>query len=454
MSKQKTVKRSVTDFFKKDYPVYVKYVLEQRAIPSIIDGLKDSYRKSLHASLSFMKKGVAVSGLEIVGETYKKSSYHHGNSSLEDVVTSLGASFTNNSAPLIVNGSGGDLRNTDASSIRYLKFMLSDMVDLYSMDLDILEHNFDGDKKIEPKFYLPIIPLVLASRASGVAIGFSYANNMSFSIKSIAECVLSELENISKNRSRDLPKLLPEVEGYSGTFEEVSDWKYETGGTYVIKGKKIEIIGMPINQTYESFEKNLATLVEKGKILTYVNDPKPNQPIRYVVQMNQTDITTLTKRDNTKLEKLLKIKSTSHENVYTFLDENGNIKTDVNNPHDVVRYFTNYRLSRYKDRKKSLLKNLSDRIDTASDLSRFIDLVIKDKLELRNRPIKEIKDRLKSENISHDVLSVRITKLTKEEYEKLLNEIALLKKEMESIKNTSIEKMYMSDLKSLIKRFS
>lgn len=454
MTKNNITKRSVTEFFKKDYPIYVKYVLEQRAIPSIIDGLKDSYRKSLHASLSFMKKGVAVTGLEIVGETYKKSSYHHGNASLEDVVTSMGASFSNNSAPLIVNGSGGDLRSTDASSIRYLKFMLSDMVELYSVDLNILEHNYDGDKKIEPKFYLPIIPLILSSRGGGVAIGFSFANNMSYSIKSIAECVLAELNNITKNKSTALPNLTPYVEGYDGTFEEVSEWKYETCGKYNIKGKKIEIIGMPINQTYDSFEKNLSSLVEKGKILTFINDPKPNQPIRYVVQMNQSDITSLTKRDNTKLERLLKIKSTSHQNVYTFLDENGNIKTDLNNPHDVIRYFTTYRLSRYKDRKKELIRGINDRISVATDLSRFIDLVIKGNIELRNRPIKEIKDRLKKENISQDVLLVKVTKLTKEEYQKLLKEISSLEKELEKTKKTTIESMYANDLKTLIKNFT
>lgn len=454
MPKHKIKNRSITDFFKEDYIIYVKYTLEQRAIPSIIDGLKNSYRKSLHASLSFMKKGVSVSGLEIVGETYKKSSYHHGNSSLEDVVTQLGASFSNNTAPLVVNGSGGDLRNTDASSIRYLKFTLSEMADLYNVDLDILEYNYDGDKKIEPKFYLPIIPLVLASRASGVATGFAFANNMSFSVKSLAECVLAELENIKRKRSKELPKLMPQVNGYDGEFIEKENWKYETKGSYKIKGKKIEIVGLPIEQTYDSFEKNLSSLVEKGKILTFINEPKPNQPIRYVVQMNQSDINNLTKKDNSRLEKLLKISSVSNANVYTFLDENGNIKTDISNPHEVVRYFTNYRLSRYKDRKKVIIKNLKEKINTATDLSRFIDLVVKGKLELRNRPIKEIKEHLKKENISLDVLLVRVTRLTKEEYDKLLKEIKSLEKELSVVQKTTIENMYKKDLKELIKRFS
>lgn len=451
MSKNVIINKSITEFFKKDYPLYVKYTLEQRAIPSIIDGLKNSYRKSIFAALSFMKKGITVSGLEIVGETYKKSSYHHGNSSLEDVITMLGASYTNNTSPLEVHGSGGDLRNTESSSIRYLKFALSGKSKLYDIDVGILEHNYDGDKKIEPKFYLPIIPLVLASRASGVATGFSFSNNMSFSLKSLAECVLVELSNISNKNRKPLPKLEPFVEGYENGFVEETPWKYMTTSNYKIKGKKIEICGLPIDQTFDSFEKNLASLVEKGKIITYTNQPTPKEPIRYVVQMNQTDINNLTKNGNIKLETLLKIRSVSKANTYTFLDENGNIMTDIHNPHEVVKYFTKYRLSRYSDRKKLLIKNLNEKISKMSNISRFIKAVVEKKLEIRNIPIKTIRNELTKMGITHDVLSVGITKITKEEYDKILSEMKALTKELESVKKNTIQKMYASDLKNLIK---
>ncbi len=446
------IRQSITSYFNDEYIKYALYTAEERAIPSIVDGMKPSYRKSLHAALSFMKKGQSVSGLEVVGETYKKSNYHHGDSSLSDVITKHGAKFISNSAPLVVNGSGGDLRNLDASAIRYLKFTLSENMDLYDIDRDILEHNYDGDKKIEPKHYLPLIPLVLGSRASGAAIGFAFSINMSFSIKSLIDATIVELDNISKNKSKDLPTLEPFVYGYDGEYQHVGDGKWQTSSRYTIKGKKVTIVGLPIEQTYDSFEKNLAKLVDDGKILNYTNESTKGC-IKYIVHFNQTDLNKLTKTNNTRLEKMLKISSITHKNIYTFLDENGAVLTDIENENDIIRYFTKYRLSRYKDRKKLLIANIKKDIQKATDLSRFIEMVVNGTLEMRNRPIKEIKGFLTKENINHEVLQVRVTRITKEEYDKLKKEIISLGKELEKIKTTTIEKMYMTDLKELKKKY-
>lgn len=446
------IKQSLTDFFDKEYIKYAIYTTEERAIPSIIDGFKVSYRKSLHAALSFMKKGQSVSGLEVVGETYKRSNYHHGDSSLSAVITNHGAEYLSNSAPLVVNGSGGDLRNTEASAIRYLKFTLSDKIDLYNVDLDILEHKYDGDKKLEPCFYLPIIPLVLASRSSGTATGFAFSNNMSYSIKSIIEATIIELENITKNKSKEIPTLTPYVHGYDGKFTHVGDGKWKTESNYKIQGKKVIIEGLPIDQTYDSFEKNLAKLVEGGKILNFTNESTKGL-IKYVVHFNQTDLNKLIKKDNTRLEKMLKIVSISHKNTYTFLDEYGKLIDNLETENDVIEYFTKYRLSRYKDRKKLLISNIKKDIQKATDLSRFIEMVVSGELEMRNRPIKEIKSVLTKEKINHEVLQVRVTRITKEEYDKLKKEIISLEKELEKVQKTTIEKMYMTDLKELLKNY-
>ncbi len=449
--KPKIQKQKISHFFTNEYAKkYVKYVCEERAIPSIIDGFKPSYRKSLHAALSFMKKGISVSGIEIVGETYKRSAYHHGNSSLEDVVIKHGADYLTNSSPLVISGSGGDLRNNDASAIRYLKFILSDNASLYKHDLQLLEHNYDGDKQIEPKFYLPLIPLVLASRGSGTAVAYAFANNMSYSLKSIAETSLISLENLGRKKQIELPKMKPYVDGYDGRFEYVGEDKWKSFSEYSIKGNKVTILGLPVDQTYDKFEKNLSTLLDKGKILNFTNEGTKGV-IKYVVNFNATDLTRLKKNNCIPLEKLLKLTSVSAKNTYTFIDENQNVLTDIVDVYGVVNYFVRYRLTRYNDRKKFLLADIKKRISEKSDLSRFIKFVIDKKLVIQNRPIKEIKKFLTDNKITHNVLTVSVTKLTKEEYEKLLKEIKMLEKEHSTIKSTTITNMYKKDLKELIK---
>ncbi|BAX25565.1 DNA topoisomerase II [Tenacibaculum phage pT24] len=441
---------TISDFFEKEYATkYVKYTYEERAIPSLIDGLKPSYRKSLYSALTFMKKGKTVSGLEIVGETYKKSAYHHGNSSIEDVIINQGASYKDNTAPFIISGSGGDLRNQNASAIRYLKFMLSDFSSLYNVDLDILEHNYDGENKIEPTFFLPIVPLVLTAKSKGAAVGFAFSNGIQYSLESITEASLVALENLGRKKQVELTQLTPFVDGYDNGYEYVGEDKWKTTSKYTIKGNKVIIEGLPVAETFDSFEKNLSTLIDKEKIVNFVNETS-DKCIKYIVTFNRTNLQKLIKNSNEPLEKLLRLTSISHKNVYVFLDENKDIIESLNTPNKVIEYFVRYRLSRYNDRKKLMIKNITEQIDIKTDISRFIKAVVDGKLELRNRPIKEIKAYLTKENIKHHVLDVKVTKITKEEYLKLLKEIDSMENEREKIRKTKIESMYKTDLKELL----
>ena len=450
----KIEKQSITEFLNNEYAnKYVLYVLEDRSIPSLVDGMKPAYRKSLFSALSFMKKGISVSGLEIVGETYKKAHYHHGNSSIEKVIVNQGAEYSNNTSPFIINGSGGELRNPKSSAIRYLKFTLSEFQELYNVDLDILEHNYDGDTKIEPKFYLPLIPLILTSRTSGTGIGYAFSNNMSYSLPSVIDATITALENIKNKTFKPLNKLEPYVSGYDGEFVELDRFKWLTKAKYEIKGNNIHVTDLPISESYESFEDNLKKLIIKEKIIDFKNT-STIEDIKYVIKMDGAKLKALTKKNNDRLESMLKIATSTHANTYTFLNENKDIIDTLTTPNSVIEYFTEYRLSRYNDRKKLIIKSLNTKNKYLLDLSRFIKLIIDGELELRNTPIKTIKSFLTNEKITHDVLSVSITKQTKEEYLKILDEISLNEKEILKITNTPIIDMYEADLKELKNKFS
>ena len=60
---------------------------------------------------------------------------------------------------------------------------------------------------------------------------------------------------------------------------------------------------------------------------------------------------------------------------------------------------------------------------------------------------------MKSYNLPENLISTPISKLTKEEYEALLKENEDIKREIEYITNTTIEEMYLNDLKNLRKEF-
>ena len=78
-------KRTVKSFLDNEYKSYSKYVLYNRAIPNIIDGLKPSQRKLLYTALKHCKASVMKTAA-LVGYTMAESNYHHGDSSLASAV--------------------------------------------------------------------------------------------------------------------------------------------------------------------------------------------------------------------------------------------------------------------------------------------------------------------------------------------------------------------------------
>jgi hypothetical protein len=87
-------------------------------------------------------------------------------------------------------------------------------------------------------------------------------------------------------------------------------------------------------------------------------------------------------------------------------------------------------------------------------MCRFIELIITNKLKINNRPKAEIKVDMKSHKLPESLISTPISKLTKEEYEALLKENEEIKREIEYITKTTIEQMYLKDLKDLRKELA
>ena len=140
------------------------------------------------------------------------------------------------------------------------------------------------------------------------------------------------------------------------------------------------------------------------------------------------------------------------DNQLYVLDENNKVRY-FESTVELIKYFTEFRLSVYEDRKTRLLKVLNERLTSNSDMCRFIELIIKGKLKINNRPKKDIKEDMKSYKLPDYLIGTPISKLTKEEYEALLKENEDIKREIEYITNTTIEEMYLNDLKNLRKEF-
>ena len=167
--------RNVTNFFDNEYLEYAKYVVSSRAIPSCIDGLKPTQRKIIFVSDKIWKSGneKQMKLFQLAGRVAADSFYHHGNSSLESAMTGMAQRFKNSMPLLKPIGQFGSLRSPEAGAPRYISTKLDDNFRLLYKDFELLENKIEEGEKIEPEFFLPIVPTVILNGTSGIAVGFS-----------------------------------------------------------------------------------------------------------------------------------------------------------------------------------------------------------------------------------------------------------------------------------------
>ncbi len=147
---------------------YASYVILERAVPDISDGVKPVQRRILHA-MKEMDDGRLNKAANIIGQTMQ---YHpHGDASIQDALVNLGQK------DLLVEtqGNWGDVRTgDDAAAPRYIEARLSKFALDVAFNSKTTEWqlSYDGRKK-EPVNLPMKFPLLLAQGAEGIAVGLS-----------------------------------------------------------------------------------------------------------------------------------------------------------------------------------------------------------------------------------------------------------------------------------------
>ena len=158
----------VTGMYKDWFLDYASYVILERAVPTINDGLKPVQRRILH-SMKDLDDGRYNKVANIVGHTMQ---YHpHGDASIADAMVQIGQK------ELLIDtqGNWGNILTGDrAAASRYIEARLSKFAleVVFSPKITEWQLSYDGRKK-EP-IHLPVkFPLLLAQGAEGIAVGLS-----------------------------------------------------------------------------------------------------------------------------------------------------------------------------------------------------------------------------------------------------------------------------------------
>lgn len=440
--------KTVTDYLDQDYAMYGMYTLENRAIPSVIDGFKPTARKIIFIADKVWRSGSEkpLKIFQLGGRIAADAHYHHGDGSLNGAIIGMAQSFKN-SLPLLEEiGQFGSLRSPEAGAPRYISTKLTKNFRLLYKDFELLENQVEEGNVIEPKYFLPIIPTVLLNGSSGIAVGFA-TNILNRNPLDLIDACTKVLDG------KKVPTLLPWWKEYTGPVVNVKGTnQYVMNGVYeVVNTTTVAVSELPPSMTFQKYEAHLNSLQDRGIIYSY--DDNSANGINYTIKFARATLADLIKRG--KLEQTLKMVETETENL-TCLDERGKLII-FESVDQVVEYFVKFRLSFYDKRKAFLINKYTDELTYLSNRAQFVKLIIDGKLKVNNVPKKEIVLYLQTANFDevngsyNYLLNMPIHSLTKETYEQLLAEVAEKKSQLAEVKKKQPIDMYREDLADLKK---
>ena len=445
MSNTATNVRSIEDFFDNEYTSYAKYTIQNRAIPSTIDGFKPSQRKIAYAANRLWKTGneKPLKVFQLGGQAAAISFFHHG--SLDGTIIGMAQDFKN-SMPIFEGiGQFGSLRSPEAGAPRYVGVKFNQNFKLLYKDFDLTTPQYEEGEEIEPRYFLPIIPTVLLNGSSGIAVGFATKILNRHPLDLIDAC-LSALDG------KKIPVVRPWIRSFFGAVEPIPDepgsWAFH--GKYEVKNSTtVEITEIPPSFTYEKYEALLDGLIEKGVIHSY--DDHSSDRVNYVLKFPRANLQDIIKKE--KLGDTLKMKERESENLTT-LDENGALKI-FKSPEEIIQYFVEFRLGYYSKRKAKLISEITDELRVIGARARFIKAIIEKEIEVANVKKAEIISSIEKLGIKKEeggyefLLSMPIHTLTAEKYAELLKKQSSKEKELKDVEKTSPEEFYRKDLKEL-----
>ena len=454
--KQKTInekesKHEVTslgEFSESAYLNYSMYVILDRALPSITDGLKPVQRRIIYAmdQLGLTSQSKFKKSARTIGDVLGK--YHpHGDSACYEAMVMLAQGFSYN-YPL-VEGQGNWGTQDDPKSfaaMRYTESRLTKYSDLFLSDIEkntvSWSKNFDGTL-LEPKHLPSKIPNILINGSSGIAVGMS-TDIPSHNIGEIIDAT-THLIDKPKSSISDLLKIIkgPDFPTEGEIISKESDlngiYNFGTGNiklraTYFVEGKNIVIKSIPYQSHTTKIIEQIQDQIANKKIIFIDNisdDSDQEHPVRIIIRIkgrsHSVDDIMSHLFFSTDLEKNLRV------NLNIIGTDN---KPSVKNIREILTEWVKFRLHSVKNKLQWELDKIQERIhilEAYVKVYKYLDRIIK-LIRTEDNPKKKIISLCKlTEKQYEAIINMRIRSLAKLQEESVLNELKKLKNEEKSI---------------------
>ncbi len=464
---------SYEEFINRELIHFSKYDCD-RSIPNLMDGLKISQRKIMFAGFKMnLNKEIKVA--QFSGYTSKESGYHHGEASLNAAIIGMAQNFvgSNNINLFMPNGQFGTRLQggKDSATERYIFTLLNKITRIIfpAEDGPILEYLNDDGLSVEPIYYAPIIPMILVNGSKGIGTGFS-TDIMCYNPLQIIQYLQNKLRYIEDDFD-----FLPYYEGFKGQITKISDEKFLIKGTYEkLGGDKIRVTELPIGYWTEDFKEKLEELAspsedkDKNKIPAIIKDYEDmstDTNIDFTITFVKGKLEEL---ENAKgdhgcngLEKLLKLYTTNTTTNMHLFDANDSLQKYEKIPEIIDAYYE-VRLKLYQTRKDYMIDSLERELVLLTNKAKYIKENLDGTIDLRKKKKEQVVEMLQSKGydvIDDDtdykyLVKMPMDSVTEENVERLNKEHGNKEIELETIKATTINNMWLNELQKLSEEYA
>eukprot|EP00477_Mikrocytos_mackini_P000725 GAHX01000776.1.p1 GENE.GAHX01000776.1~~GAHX01000776.1.p1 ORF type:complete len:1373 (+),score=302.50 GAHX01000776.1:42-4160(+) len=430
-----------------------------RSIPSFIDGLKPVQRKILYTVL---KKNITsdVKVATLAAQVSSFTNYHHGEMSMYKAIVGMAQNYTgsNNINLLVPSGQFGSRNKLgkDSASARYIHTRLEGITaKLFPVeDLPVLEYNEDDGKTVEPAFFAPIIPTILANGTEGIGTGWS-TKLPCFNPKDIAFLVKEYI----RGRIPD-DNIKPWYRGFKGEIHRA------TANSFIMVGQvklyeqdnyELEVLETPINKDADDLRQDFENLMNDGIFIDVVSNCS-SSGYTYNLTCSPSKGAEFARMTEADLLKQLKLTSSFPLTNMVLLTREL-IPKKFDRILEIVKEHYDIRLEFYEKRKVHKISKLEHECMTISNQARFIMMVVENRLVLSNKKKAIIVAELEGHNFdkiedTYDyLLNLKLLSLTKEKVDELLNLKVRKNHELEEYRKKSIKDIWLEEIEEFEKEY-
>jgi DNA topoisomerase II len=356
-----------------------------RSIPSVIDGLKPGQRKVLFAS--FKKRlTTEMKVAQLAGYVAEQTAYHHGEVSLHSTIVAMAQAYVGaNNVPLLeaIGQFGTRLAGgADAASARYLFTRLSPVTRMIFATEDdvLLSANEDDGQLIEPKMYVPILPVLLLNGCEGIGTGWS-TNIPPVHPLELIDYMLELLQTDADFSQAPGAFLAPFYAGFKGTIAPSleHDQIWDVCGVFTRKDSHVIITELPVRVWTEDYKEHLDALCSDSSsgCMSY-REFHSESSVHFEVAMSEDKLSQMSDADILHMFKLKRQLRSSNMHAIT---ASGAIRK-YNTAADIVKDFMPVRLDLFQRRLVFLRKQAAVALARVRNQVSFVKAVLDGQIKL------------------------------------------------------------------------